>query len=261
MIWSAAVRKTGRGRREAPRRRRLRWPFLFCFPSARGEPDGLDDPLARQSCLLARLLDLFACAGVEQAEHELVAGQVERAAEARVRRALSACGVIGRESELLLGYAGPEALRRVEHGRKHPACRSQTALKLLPAACQRPSPDRDLTGWDESFACGIPYPRPAHGSRARRVRARRRSEAARPARAPAAQREPRRLARAADRRAVRRPERKLRRARAAQSRLSAAQAAQPEVGRRASPARAPARLPAPGRAGRTRPRALRAARG
>ena len=101
----------------------------------------------------------------------------------------------------------------------------------------------------------VPAARPAHGDRRRRTDRRRRAEAAGAARAAAAEREPRRPARAADRGAVRRPERQLGRSRAAQPRLAAAEGSGSGERRTSRVSPRGRGLPAPGRAGRARSRA------
>src|SRR6266511_5159658 len=77
------------------------------------DPHRPDDALAGHACALTRVLDGGGRGGVEQAEHELVARQVERSPEDRVwplsgLASRPRCG----EPELVLGHAGPEALGR-----------------------------------------------------------------------------------------------------------------------------------------------------
>ena len=79
--------------------------------SARGDPDGLDDALAGHARVLARALDGRTRGGVEQAEDELVAGEVERSPEGRLWPLPGVVpGLHGRE---------PEARPSVTPGQKH----------------------------------------------------------------------------------------------------------------------------------------------
>ena len=174
---------------------------------------------------------------VEQAEHELVAGEVERTAEA--------AGLQGRLNRLRVqrrGAARPRSRRarsiwpctaRAERRRRL----SQTCPRTGPGLWKRGAADETPESHGDRPP-GVPDPGPAHCDRRRHRGRRRRAEAARAARAAAAEREPRRLARPADRRAVRGAERQLGRPRAAQPRLAAAEGSRPGRRRRAAARRA-----------------------
>ena len=207
----------------------------------------------------ARLLDQLARGCVEEAEHDARRrrGRARRGRpRAPRRRSVRPHG--GGETKLVLGHAGPEALGRVQHRGQSSArgCPKPVPNASRPLGKRARSLETSLHGSEPSR---VPAAGPAHGDRRRRADRRGRPEAASAARAAAAEREPRRPARAADRGAVRRPERQLGRSRAAQPRLTAAEGSEPGDGGRAAPCRAGARLPAQGRAGRARSRAVRAA--
>src|SRR5207249_4548874 len=107
--------------------------------AVRLDPDGLDHTFAWDAGPFARLLDAFARAGLEQAEHEFVARQVERATKCRVRVG----GARDREPELVFGHAGPEALGRVQH-RAEPRIRlSQTCPNAVSGPWHRRRARRD----------------------------------------------------------------------------------------------------------------------
>jgi hypothetical protein len=75
------------------------------------DPDGLDDALTRHARALAGALHRGGRRGLEEAENELVAGEVERSAEARLGSLPGfASGSGDGEPELLLRQAGPVAL-------------------------------------------------------------------------------------------------------------------------------------------------------
>ena len=94
-------------------------------------PDGLDHALARHARALACTLHAVGRGGLEQAEDEFVAGQVERSLEGCERPLPGVViGARSREQKLVFGHAGPEALGRVQHGGNVP----ESCPKAVPSA-------------------------------------------------------------------------------------------------------------------------------
>src|SRR5205823_4283646 len=108
------------------------------------DPDGLDDALAGHSRPFACALHAATREGLEQAEDELVAGEVERSLEGRARFLPAlVTRSRGRQPKLVLGYAGPEAFGCVEHtGRGRARRRGGRALpgrtRAVPARSRYP---------------------------------------------------------------------------------------------------------------------------
>src|SRR3954468_16213686 len=160
------------------------------------EPDRVYEPLARDACSLARALDGGARGPVEEAQHELVVGEQQRAEvdDAVAGRApVEPHGAAGDMLELALADAGPETLCCVEHRvgtltRRH--FKTHSSRQYARRTSRGPSSRGDSWAGSSEQPAGIWHLGTAGGPARRRARARRRPEAAGIARADAVQRQP-----------------------------------------------------------------------